>query len=741
MRWIPPGMSRSRAAALIAAPVVVLFAVGAAVMSFAALLMMGAVLAHHSISGAAFFVVMGGGVAVTIAAATVTRRILERALVGPKAEWTDAQRSFLRQTRVVTAVAAASSILLAPVVVSEWNYQRDRHDAQSPGWRRTAGIAALGDRDSIRGVRLLIAIATDRGDAPHVRAAAVQALAKSPRGTKTILALASDPVPEVRVEVAGALSTDRRLVPSVVAMANDSEPEVRVAVGTALLTFADDPRAWVIITRLAMDDESLVVRERMAAALADAHVPRPALNQRLALLHEIAGGGSPAAALSVVKEIGIEGFAIAASILMNRENPDGTRLQAIRVFAAMKDPRAIPVLRPIVMGQFEPGFVSPGNEASYREAAQESLNQIPALTSPAGKEEWMSAFPSESFVLQQVTRLLEAQGSYWQANGRFAARLECLERDARCAGDRDRSGPYLGAVMTSQFPYHGYRRRFEPGIPAPRPTGVPADQSAGLTSFAYLVEPEAPFESGIRTFCADETGTICFTRDGRAPETTNGRCPSVIPLAADDPPVRPDFAKGPRECRVSPNSPQAVARSIALPDVAISGRPSRDVNDESSGEAPICRLIGRTGEDSADDEVIKALRAGASVNVDCAGETPLVRALTRNAWAQAHMLIAAGARVNEVPKYRDPPLHYAVQYGPARLVDLLLRKGAKVDARDRSGTTPLRWANNTRIAEILIAAGADVNARDPQGTSVLARHQGMGHQAVVALLRRRGAVE
>lgn len=57
MPWIPPGMSRSRVAALIAAPVIVLFVVGVAVMTFAALLIMGAASAHQFIGGVSLLVV------------------------------------------------------------------------------------------------------------------------------------------------------------------------------------------------------------------------------------------------------------------------------------------------------------------------------------------------------------------------------------------------------------------------------------------------------------------------------------------------------------------------------------------------------------------------------------------------------------------------------------------------------------------------------------------------------------
>jgi uncharacterized protein len=55
-----------------------------------------------------------------------------------------------------------------------------------------------------------------------------------------------------------------------------------------------------------------------------------------------------------------------------------------------------------------------------------------------------------------------------------------------------------------------------------------------------------------------------------------------------------------------------------------------------------------------------------------------------------------------------------------RSVSLLLERGAKVNARDDRGRTPLMIAaglNHTEIARALIAAGADVSLRDRAGKS------------------------
>ncbi|KAE9052614.1 hypothetical protein PR001_g358 [Phytophthora rubi] len=72
--------------------------------------------------------------------------------------------------------------------------------------------------------------------------------------------------------------------------------------------------------------------------------------------------------------------------------------------------------------------------------------------------------------------------------------------------------------------------------------------------------------------------------------------------------------------------------------------------------------------------------------------------------------------------FRRTPLHWAAMRGHARIIRLLVRYGANVDARDIFGRTPLAWAcvlNRTRAVEALLESGADVNVRDAQGDPLL----------------------
>lgn len=88
------------------------------------------------------------------------------------------------------------------------------------------------------------------------------------------------------------------------------------------------------------------------------------------------------------------------------------------------------------------------------------------------------------------------------------------------------------------------------------------------------------------------------------------------------------------------------------------------------------------------------------------------------------------------------PLHIAVTSGSTDMVQLLLDRGADVNAHDNTGLTPLHiaaWWTATNRAQQLLDAGADPNARDHFGDTPLHIAAMQGRQAMTVFLARHGA--
>ena len=87
-------------------------------------------------------------------------------------------------------------------------------------------------------------------------------------------------------------------------------------------------------------------------------------------------------------------------------------------------------------------------------------------------------------------------------------------------------------------------------------------------------------------------------------------------------------------------------------------------------------------------------------------------------------------------------LHTAAQQGHVSVIELLVSKGAMVDARNKEWETPLVKAalkGHEEAAICLLDHGADVNAKDRLGFTPLLCAAQVGHLPVVELLVLRGA--
>jgi len=91
--------------------------------------------------------------------------------------------------------------------------------------------------------------------------------------------------------------------------------------------------------------------------------------------------------------------------------------------------------------------------------------------------------------------------------------------------------------------------------------------------------------------------------------------------------------------------------------------------------------------------------------------------------SEVRRLLEMGADVDaRNEEHSEVAIILAAKSGDAEMVELLINKGAQVNARDDEGRTALFFAKvNSPVFASLIAAGAEIKAKDYEGNTILMR--------------------
>jgi type II secretory pathway pseudopilin PulG len=131
---------------------------------------------------------------------------------------------------------------------------------------------------------------------------------------------------------------------------------------------------------------------------------------------------------------------------------------------------------------------------------------------------------NEAATIGDIRTVISAQAAYSTGNGGFYDRLDCLAAPANCIQSYS-GGPVLDAQLAQAQVKSGYRRTFHP---RPVEPGLlpPSVSRSSLSAYAYVAVPETRNRTGVRSFCGDATGRICYEPDGSDIQVEDGLCPS-----------------------------------------------------------------------------------------------------------------------------------------------------------------------------------------------------------------------
>ena len=120
---------------------------------------------------------------------------------------------------------------------------------------------------------------------------------------------------------------------------------------------------------------------------------------------------------------------------------------------------------------------------------------------------------NEAATIGDIRTMISAQAAYQSMNGGFyEGRLECLAKPDDCLSNS--TAPRFLDRATIASPKSGYVRELVVG-PAGRDLPAALSRSS-VTSFAFVARPINSGQTGVRSFCGDSSGRICYDPAGGA---------------------------------------------------------------------------------------------------------------------------------------------------------------------------------------------------------------------------------